>query len=49
MGNIPVDMALLLLIEKSASNDDELSNHFDIYDICSKKTGELNMCRILFH
>jgi hypothetical protein len=41
MGNIPVDMALLLLIEKSASSDDELSNHFDIYDMCSKKTGEL--------
>lgn len=40
MGNIPNDVALLLLIEKSASNDDELSNHFDIYDICSKKTGQ---------
>jgi hypothetical protein len=40
MGNIPVDMALLLLIEKSAANDDELSSQFDIYDICSKKTGE---------
>jgi hypothetical protein len=43
MGNIPVDMALLLLIEKSAANDDELSSHFDIYDICSKKTGEDNL------
>lgn len=43
MGNIPADMALLLLIEKSASNDDELSNHFDIYDICSKKTGPLQL------
>jgi hypothetical protein len=43
MGNIPVDMALLLLIEKSAPNDDELSNNFDIYDICSKKTGKLTM------
>jgi hypothetical protein len=41
MGNIPVDMALLLLIEKAASDDAELSNHFDIYDMCSKKTGEL--------
>jgi hypothetical protein len=41
MGNIPVDMALLLLIEKAVSGDDELSNHFDIYDMCSKKTGEL--------
>jgi hypothetical protein len=39
-------MALLLLIEKSAANDDELSSHFDIYDICSKRTGEykLNKC-----
>jgi hypothetical protein len=41
MGSIPVDMALLLLIEKAASNDAELQNHFDIYDMCSKKTGEL--------
>jgi hypothetical protein len=49
MGNIPVDMALLLLIEKSASNDDELSNHFDIYEICSKKTGEIALCRILYN
>jgi hypothetical protein len=40
MGNIPVDMALLLLIEKAAQSDEELSNHFDIYDICSKKSGE---------
>jgi hypothetical protein len=40
MGNIPADMALLLLMEKSAANDDELSKQFDIYDICSKKTGE---------
>jgi hypothetical protein len=41
MGNIPADMALLLMIEKAATNDDELSNHFDIYDMCSKKTGKL--------
>jgi hypothetical protein len=34
MGNIPADMALLLLIEKSAADDDELSKHIDIYDIC---------------
>jgi hypothetical protein len=41
MGNIPVDMTLLLLIEKAVSSDEELSNNFDIYDMCSKKTGEL--------
>jgi hypothetical protein len=48
MGNIPVDMALLLLIEKSAANDNELSNNFDIYDICSKKTGGLKLCKAFF-
>jgi hypothetical protein len=44
MGSIPVDMALLLLMEKATSNDAELSNHFDIYDMCSKKTGGVYLC-----
>jgi hypothetical protein len=41
MGSIPVDMALLLLIEKAAADDAELTNQFDIYNMCSKKTCEL--------
>lgn len=39
MGNIPADIALMILVEKSASSNEELEQNLDIYDICSKKTG----------
>jgi len=38
-GNIPADLAMLLLIEKAAADESELDQNFNIYDICSKKTG----------
>lgn len=39
MNNVPAEIALTILLEKSASSDEELEQHLDIYDICSKKTG----------
>jgi hypothetical protein len=39
MGSVPADIALMLLVEQSASGEDELEQNLNIYDICSKKTG----------
>jgi hypothetical protein len=41
MGNVLADVALMLLVEKSASSEAELEQNLDIYDSCSKKTGNL--------
>jgi len=41
MGNVPADIALMLLVEKSATSEAELEQNLDIYDTCSKKTGNL--------
>jgi hypothetical protein len=40
VGNVPADIALMLLVEKSATSEAELEQNLDIYDICSKKTGK---------
>jgi hypothetical protein len=40
MGNIPADIALMVLVEKSATSEAELEQNLNIYDICSKKTGK---------
>jgi hypothetical protein len=40
LNNIPADIALMLLIEKSSASEDELQNNFNIYDTCKTKTGK---------
>jgi hypothetical protein len=39
MGSVPADIAIMLLVEQSASGEDELEQNLNIYDLCSKKTG----------